>query len=484
MLSGKSMQLQFVTAIFIIPIVTFSLIGEWRIVSALVSLDSAREKITASLEPSTSWERTAQEQDIEKASKTLSSLSERMHTHHSMHYEAGRAQLLLALKASDSTESLKRFCSAREHFFRASRNNPLHPVYHISIADIESLSPLLASSCDSENGSTASKHTVPERLSLVSELAPVDLTSIYRSAIIYNHIGQRELALATFRKYQELSPTTSSHIRDQLVRMPVNENELSLIIPKKYPDIHHWINAFKNNRPEEFRYYEHVFQKIISEIIELELNNLSLGQIEKEKFIKMLQSLGSHEVTIKNPNLHSRIYTLLSEHFTSINSKFANGEFAARVSSLYANSRRIPVAKSFDFSRKSPSTGMLYNWHHDMSKTSVQLNFKADHLGFFAPAPDQISLITIAGAPGQIIPDSVKIKLWTSPDNMTFSPYPGELEFNHGEMMGRPLLYILLPQPPGQYNKLYFEAGNTLGGIISNTAGELLQVFTKHTGEK
>jgi hypothetical protein len=473
------MQLQFISAIILIPLCFFSLADDWQTATSLRSLDSARESVVRSLEPSTSWERTTREKDLEHGAEKLSALSGRRNLLHPVHYEAGRAQLLLALRASDSKDSLEKFCSAREHFLKASRKNPMNPVYHISVADIESLSPLLSSTCDAEK-KEGRTHTpdVAQRLALVAALAPVDLTSIYKSAIIYNQIGERERSLAAFRRYQELAPSTPWQIRNHLISIPRNESEVLKIIPRKYPDIIEWIRIFKDQRKEEYENHSGVFQEIITDIINRELDALHAGNINEAQFIQMLLTFSSHEITLRNQSLRSRIHTLLSEYYQT-----TDDSFAAELTSLYATSKRLPLAKSFEFSRKSPASGMLHTWHHDLSTVSVQLDLKAAHLGFFVAEPEAVSLITLTGSTGQIIPDSLSVKMWTSLDNRSFTSYRGALDIRHGEINGIPVAFIQLPRPPGRYNKLYFQAGNTLGGVISNTARDILQVYSTKNKE-
>lgn len=466
-------------------IVSFSLIiastyffyQELLLAKSLNLLEQSKSKISLIFEPATSWEKSKRETEIIETFKNLKILSDKNNLLHLAHHEAARGNLILAIRSSDSKDSLDKFCSARSLFLRASQVNPLNPTFHIGIADIESLSPGLSESCDSEikdsNINTNYKLNVKERLEYTLNIAPIDLLTIYRSAIIYNFIGERELALTSYRRYQELSVFTPWNIREQLVTIPNNTFELSLITPKKYPEIIHWINTFKKNRTSEFNHYLPEFQNTVLEIIDQELNKLKNSTIDASTFISMLENLAVHEVSTTAPKIHRRIHSILAEYYES-----KNNIFGAKISGLFANSNRLPVAKSSSFSRKSPSSGMIFAWHPDLSERIIQLNLKADHIGFFVNKPELISHLIISGDRGQSIPDSLKIKIWTSNDNISFSPYRGEIKYDKGIILGRPIIYIVPSQTLGRFNKIYFEAPQTLGGLISTRSRDLIQVYS------
>jgi hypothetical protein len=467
------MNLQIFISIILLPAVLAGLLYDISSINAHNTLDSAREMIRASLEPSTSWERSQKDTQLEIAIKNLSAVSKKKRLRHELQHEAGKSKLLSALKTSDSTDKLHLLCKARSYFKLASQKSPVNPEYHLSIVDIESLSPLLATSCDSET-SAETNLTPIERLSWVSEIAPADLTSIYKSAIIYDQIGEREKALNTYRRYQELTLVPTWQIRERLVEQPKNQKELLVIIPRKYPEILTWMHAYKKASTEKFIADISVFEQVLNEIIEDTLLKLTKKEISESQFIEMLSHLNMQEILSKSNFLHSKVNTLLYEYY-----KTTNKTFALFITGKFSNLERAPILKSLQFSKKSPRSGSLYNWIHDQDERNVSLDLRASHLGFFSPANSDIRFITIQGSPGQIMPDNIKIKILTSNDNLDFSPFQGEFKQHSGDLNGIPFLTIELPRKTARYTKLYFQSGSTLGGTISNKARDILQAYTE-----
>ncbi|HMO18468.1 MAG TPA: hypothetical protein PKA63_06530 [Oligoflexia bacterium] len=480
--------LQAIISSAILPLlVFFATLSEIKNFLSLSTHHKAQAAIMESLETGTSWQQASKKDLLKKGTEILNELGigkRYLGGRFKEKYQhgAGKAYVIKAVNSPDSTTMLNNFCKARALFLEATKTNPRNTKYHIEIADIESLSPLLAKSCEDLNigqltGLSKPKNllSAKNRLDHVLNINPSHLNTIYRAGLIYRQLGSRPEALRTFRRFQELSPSQSNRgLTEFFASIPENEQELDLILPRKYPLVLTWAKIYDKDPERSLEEHLPIFEAALKETLENEFSLLTDGRISESLFLETLYHLAEESLLVEFPAIRKKVFSLLKEHYEE-----KKDSFASSISKDYSTLTRIPTIKALEISRPAPGSGSLSFWINDKDQRTLSLDLKSDTLGLFTPSSRQAKIITITGKRGDQLPDSVSVKIWGSSDNLKFSPYQGVYKIETGSFNAAPVIKIELSEPIGAYTKLYFNSSGTISGRISQTADKLVQVYGK-----
>ncbi len=342
-------------------------------------------------------------------------------------YQLGKLKLALGLETSNTEDKISSFCEARDFFISASRLSPNTVNYHIAIADIESISPYLSSTCQNyynnnkklklDATNATGQISIQERLKLIKHLSPTDPTTLYQVALIEKNLGSRIEAMQDFRAFEENSLVPNSkEIISYLLSQVQSEEEMNAIIPRKLPNILNWLNLYKNKNLES-KDYTNAFEVPLIETIEKIDEKTDYTDTEKKQLINILYKLYWSQDVQTFSNFKNKLVKLMYKEITLSD----NDNQSQEILKILANSIRSPFLVSTKLSSTSKKTAQVYSWLDYQEESALGLNNKIDAVGLYIPTYDKVNTILLQANEGEILPRDISIEIWSSTDNVNYT---------------------------------------------------------------
>jgi hypothetical protein len=193
-----------ITSLFFLLVCLWGVNIEISNIKSINFLRSLETDINKYFESSPSWSNKSEIDTLEAYNvQTLKDNSLRvseLESYPKKAYELGRVKLALSAKEKDPEAQIKLICEAQELYHLALKKSPRNIEYNLALADIQSLSRLLPTTCKSQNAKTLN---VTERLKLIQHLGPYETNSAYKSGLIYRALGRNIDAMKQFRVFEE-----------------------------------------------------------------------------------------------------------------------------------------------------------------------------------------------------------------------------------------------------------------------------------------
>jgi hypothetical protein len=383
----------------------------------------------------------------------------------------GRLLLLSGLETNLSDEKLNQICNAREELIIAAQSSPRKIEYQLSIADIESISSSLISTCDSLKNSAKKSISLSERLQWVEYLAPNDPPTLYKKGIIERSIGARIEAMRSFRKFEENSLSSQEEYRRFIMSQAQTDLELEELLPRKYPNLLNWIAEYEKN-PNPNIEYKLVFEKVFLELISNLTNDKKINSKESlEMLYKMYWFQGIQYSEAVKESLIKLIFKIASLHSSET---FAKDFFGSLI-----NQKKIPILISRNFSSISKKSSQIYNWTSHKDLNLISLDLKSESLGIFLPANSKTEKMIIQGGKGDKNIHSLKSSIWTSDDNITFTQSENIKSTRSGIIDSRPIAIFNLPELNAKYIKIFFSLESDKIQKLNSPTNLIVQLYTK-----
>ena len=327
-------------------------------------------------------------------------------------YSLGQAATSLAITLAKREEGKKEayllLCSASDFYRRATKLSPANALAHLGWIDTSGL--LGDANCHK------TIEDYEKRLTLVSSLAPNSATVLYKKALVEIGLRKPELATKTFRHLEEISPHFGTKHREYVISLLQHHNFaadlLSTAIPRKLPQLYHWLRKLEQQHPEKTA----EFAKIFSPPAIIALNNLSNenghSAETKLRYAKLL--LNSEATRIDN-ELRSAVDQLLANQYQAIGNNSLAKLFRTR-----SNLDRLVVNQSIIEADDWPETGNFQTWLENYNQRAAVLNTLNNSIGVKIPEGQTGKLLILEATSDKLLVSGENIELLLSDDNQRY----------------------------------------------------------------
>lgn len=298
---------------------------------------------------------------------------------------------------------------------------------------------------------------------LANQYSPNDPAVQYLAGKIFFWEGARNEAWKSFRKLLNYSTKLEPGKRDYIASLVDNEQDLSELVPDRFPQIYEWTNKFKIERPDKFAQLSQQFSRMqtVAVLRSVEEYNRSVIPAElHRKRLLALRALAPEDIVLKLINLElARLYSS-----GEVTSGVADKD-RSRIFSFLSQLSLQPFVAASIKSDSRPLKSSLMGWG---SVDSVRVNDYYQSVGFFIPASHKAKFVELRGisCPDQLFVRNLKI--YHSGNNQVWEEIP---ESAKPEILSFPeqcLVLLKLAPADSGYWKINFASGQREGSFYNN----------------
>ncbi len=369
----------------------------------------------------------------------------------------GLARAHLAASARELTfpARIEHLCSTLVNLSSAAAKSPSSARLQISLADIKSQITDPSRSCPEQTqAAILSPLSAEQHLERALKLQPFNTSIMYLAASVYRALDQKEKSLVLLRKVQEISSMSRAQ-RDYTYAMVESQRELEVALPRKYPEIISWYSHFERNRPYQLQSWNDTFVAGFQEALNELKTRLRSGVVSPEEYGRFVIQISSQTAISTSDMLRKEIDGILSVAYQLLG-KTEWSQILARRSRM----ERIPIAKSFLQSDKTPRSTMLSHWVADDQHLERYLDSRGGSIGLFVPPNRTLRMLVIESGEGapRVAPES--LELFASEDNREFVSLQRNFEAEAFSVDGVQNIVFTFEKAPFRYLK-----------IVSNASG-------------
>jgi hypothetical protein len=385
-------------------------------------------------------------------------------------YELGRVKLALSAKEKDPENQIKLICEAQELYHLALKKSPRNVEYNLALADIESLSRLLPTTCKNQSAKTLN---VTERLKLIQHLGPYETNSAYKSGLIYRALGRNIDAMKQFRIFEEYTAKPREDMRNFLLSLTHSPEELSEILPRRYPSINNWLISYERSKGTPKDDNLKAFETAIIETIDSVITKVREGNLEEKKLEEVLLTFYQDPITRSSSEIRKKVSKLLFEYYL-VN----DNAYAKKLMEAISEREKMNIATSKDFSTKSRKSGSIYNWQANNSKKVINIDLRSEGLGILLNSTKSPDFFTLSGSNSTPLPKNLRVEIWESEDNLDFTLTKDNLLVESGLINGKQSLYFYPGETRSPYIKIFFKFnGEYFNPALNGPIESLIEAF-------
>ncbi len=463
-----------ITSLFFLLVCLWGVNIEISNIKSINFLRSLETDINKYFESSPSWSNKSEIDTLEAYNvQTLKDNSLRvseLESYPKKAYELGRVKLALSAKEKDPEAQIKLICEAQELYHLALKKSPRNIEYNLALADIQSLSRLLPTTCKSQNAKTLN---VTERLKLIQHLGPYETNSAYKSGLIYRALGRNIDAMKQFRVFEEYTLKPREEMRNFLLSLTHTAEELREILPRRYPSINNWLRSYERSKGTPKDENLKAFETAIIETIDSVITKVQKGNLEEKKLEEILLTFYQDPITRSSSEIRRKTSKLLFEYYL-VNENV----YAKKLMEALSEREKMTISTSKDFSTKSRKSGSVYNWQADNSKKIINIDLRSEGLGILLNNTKSPDLFLLSGSNSTPLPKNIRVEVWESEDNLDFSLTKDNLVVESGLINGKQSLYFYPGETRSPYIKIFFKfSGEYFNPSVSAPIESLIEAF-------
>lgn len=396
--------------------------------------------------------------------------------HPEIKHQLGRAALARSVSAKNTDKKIALFCEAREHFRQAALRSPHNATYQVSWADVDTQLRNPEKICPqfSKTSTSPSPLSPPERLQLAQNISPFSTIDLYLAAIVYLRGGDRNKALSLLRTNQEINPHFTKAQRAYTYNLVRSEQELTVAIPRRYPEVLGWIWHFSREREADYIDWRDTFVSAVEDALLDVRARFKEGKINSRDYSTYIKSIHSIPLVADSEQLRRNLDGLLA----NIYEVEGNPDWA-KVLKYRQELIRIPVLKSLIGDDKLPKQTMLFGWVPDFEQRRAELDVLGRSIGIYLPLGHRMHMLILESLQSSTQIDEKALELMFSQDNLTYYPLSITDSVTTKLIDGRENMVITFDQADFRYLKIRYLGSNRVPKF-SNRFSRLIQVY----GEK
>ncbi len=384
--------------------ITFSVVAVLSILSALLEF-----KATISYDRARSYFRNS-ENVPNNAVRRQSELTFAKQAQESM-ASAAETEILLArvyrslAKGNEiSSASIQYYCKALSHVGAALAHQPTKGRYLVAWASLRQL--LGGARCDESN--TSGDYIEAIKFALNGD--PVDLDVTFASAQLYLWSGNKSMAYSLFKKVLTYNTSTTIDQKRFIFSQISNAEDLTAIIPARFPQVNEWARFFREWDPGAFVEFREALSTLQIEALESSLMYVDTNEVEPEVRWLWLTELANFSAS---DDVRKRVDNEMVHYQETIgNTKLA--DLLSRRAAL--NEQKI--VRAYEHGDTRATTSPLVHWNMN---EIVNLDDYYPSLGFYMVGNAQATLIELQSEQEVPALNPNLIKILVSDDNQNWS---------------------------------------------------------------
>lgn len=371
-----------------------------------------------------------------------------------------RAQLFqrLAAEANDDGEMVRWYCQGLTELSSALQQEPWNARYLIGWANLRGLLGEVA--CDG----AFTVGAVPEVIASALQQDPSNVNVLYPAALISLWSGDRQGALALFRKVVVLGVDLSAGQRKQIAAQIRSAEDVRAVLIGRFPQVITWTEELASKLSDNAGLRDELEQL---QILALKDNqaDFEVGRIPRTLYERRLLALENAGPIGAARKLSDGF---LSDNFRRVGDRELASFFASR-----QVGEELDVVRGVILSDSRPQQTSVTRWEPE---ERVALDESFTSIAFFVGDRSRVNLIELRGERDGGRVDVSGVKVLFSDDNLTWRELDLAVPARSLSLDGRPLVVLSLNGEQHAYWKVHFGDGGR-ARLLRGVLPRLLHVY-------